>query len=101
MIKTVLGFACLLILALVGLLMLVGGAVMLVRLIRWLASMSHDDLERLYMTRQSLKRLPRKEKKRPAPLDWSSVARPRRKNRSIRPFWMLALLDFVFARNDS
>jgi hypothetical protein len=57
MIKTVLGFAYLLILALLGLLVLVGGAVVLVRLIRWLASMSHDDLERFYMARQSPKRL--------------------------------------------
>jgi len=62
MIKTVGGFAYLLFLVLLALLVLVGGAVMLVRLIRWLGSMSHDDIERLYVARQSPKRLPRKEK---------------------------------------
>jgi hypothetical protein len=59
MIKTVVGFAYLLILALLGLLALVGGAVMLVRLIRRLGSMSHDDLGRLYIARQSPKRVPK------------------------------------------
>ena len=65
MIKTIIGLAYLLILALLGLLALVGGAVMLVRLIRRLGSMSHNDL-RLYMARQSPKRLP-KEGKPPRP----------------------------------
>jgi len=60
MIKTAVGFAYLLILALLGLLALAGGVVMLVRLIRRLGSMSHDDLERL--ARQSPKRLPKEEK---------------------------------------
>jgi Trk-type K+ transport system membrane component len=60
MIKTVVGFAYLLILALLGFLALVGGVVMLVRLIRRLGSMNQDDLERL--ARQSPKRLPKKEK---------------------------------------
>jgi hypothetical protein len=46
MIKTVVGFAYLLILALLGFLALVGGVVMLVRLIRRLGSMNQDDLER-------------------------------------------------------
>ncbi len=59
MIKTVVGFAYLLILVLLGFLALVGGVVMLVRLIR-LGSMNQDDLERL--ARQSPKRLPKKEK---------------------------------------
>jgi len=59
MIKTVVGFAYLLILAVLGLLVLVGGVVMLVRLIRRLGSMSQDDLERL--ARQSPKRLPKEE----------------------------------------
>ena len=62
MIKTVVGFAYLLILAVLGLLVLVGGVVMLLRLIRRLGSMSQDDLERL--ARQSPKRL-RKEEKPP------------------------------------
>jgi len=60
MIKTAVGFAYLLILALLGLLALAGGVVMLVRLIRRLGSMSRDDLERL--ARQSPKRLPKVEK---------------------------------------
>jgi len=60
MIKTVVGFAYLLILALLGFLALVGGAVKLIRLIRRLGSMSHDDLERL--AQQSPKRLPKEEK---------------------------------------
>jgi len=60
MIKTVVGLAYLLILALLGFLALVGGVVMLVRLIRRLGSMSHDDLERV--VRQSPKRLPKEEK---------------------------------------
>jgi hypothetical protein len=59
MVKTVVGFAYLLILALLGLFALVGGAVVLVRLIRRLGSMSHDDLERSYLDRQSPKRLPK------------------------------------------
>jgi len=59
MIKTVVGFAYLLILALLALLALVGGAVMLVRLIRRLGSMSHGDLERLYIARKSPKSLPK------------------------------------------
>jgi len=58
MIKTVVGFAYFLILALLALLALVGGAVMLVRLIRRLGSVSRDDL-RLYMARQSPKKLPK------------------------------------------
>jgi len=62
MIKTVMGFAYLLILALLGLLALAGGLVMLVRLIRRLGSMSPDDLKRLEMTHLSLNRLPKKEK---------------------------------------
>jgi hypothetical protein len=56
------GLAYLLILALVGFLVLVGGVAMLVRLIRRLGSMSPDDLKRLAMARQSSKGLPRKEK---------------------------------------
>jgi len=60
MIKTAVGFAYLLILALLGLFALAGGVVMLVRLIRRLGSMSHDDLERL--ARQSPKSLPKEEK---------------------------------------
>ena len=60
MIKTVVGLAYLLILALLGFLALVGGVVMLVRLIRRLGSMSHDDLERL--AGQSPKKLPKEEK---------------------------------------
>jgi len=59
MIKTVVGFAYLLILVLLGLPALVGGAVMLVRLIRRFGSMSHGDLERLYIARQSPKRVPK------------------------------------------
>jgi hypothetical protein len=59
MIKTVVGLAYLLTLALLALLALVGGAVMLVRLIRRLGSMSHDDLGRLYIARQSPKRVPK------------------------------------------
>jgi len=46
MIKTIMGLAYLLILTLLGFLALVGGAVKLVRLIRWLGSMSDDDLRR-------------------------------------------------------
>jgi hypothetical protein len=61
MTKTVVGFAYLLILALLGFLAVVGGVVKLVRLIWWLGSMSHDDLERLCMARQSLKRSPKQE----------------------------------------
>src|SRR5215813_10993284 len=67
MIKTEVGFAYLLILALLGLFALAGGVVMLVRLIRRLGSMSHDDLERL--ARQSPKSL--KKRNRPASLDVS------------------------------
>jgi hypothetical protein len=66
MIKTVIGFSYLLILALLGFLVLVGGVVKLVRLIRRLGSMSGDDLEheikRLEMARQSSKRWRKKEK---------------------------------------
>jgi hypothetical protein len=53
MIKTVLGVAYLLILALLGFLTLVAGVVMLVRLSRRLGSMSPDDLERLAIARRS------------------------------------------------
>src|SRR5262249_43486292 len=67
MIKTVMGLAYLLILALLGFLALVGGVVMLVRLIRRLGSMSPDDLKRLEIARQSSKGLPKKEKKEKGP----------------------------------
>ena len=62
MIKTVMALAYLLILALLGFLVLVGGVAMLVRLIRRLGSKSLDDLKRLEMARQSSKRLPGKDK---------------------------------------
>ena len=58
MIKTVLGVAYLLILALLGFLALVGGVVMLVRLNRRLGSMSPDDLKRLAMARRSTREKP-------------------------------------------
>src|SRR5262249_8019995 len=67
MIKTAMGFAYLLILALLGFLALVGAVAMLVRLIRRLGSMSPDDLKCLEMARQSLKGC-RKKRKDPAPL---------------------------------
>ena len=67
MVKTVVGFAYLLILAALSLLVLVGGVVMLVRLIRRLGSMSPDDLKRLEIARQSSKGLPKKEKKEKGP----------------------------------
>jgi hypothetical protein len=62
MIKTVMGLAYLLFLALLGFLALVGGVIMLVRLTRRLGSMSDGDLKRLAMARRSSKGLPKKEK---------------------------------------